>query len=997
MATFSWNKDKQEETVQKPSLLKKVVSEVNRRPISRIKNVVSKVLQSEPVKRELDKGRAISAMPIKEQVRTQLSRTGNILKDVAQGTARSAGQLHATLTGQKELKPKNEIEAKVQKVLFGEKPVKAFGGSVEQTKKDTGLPGIVAAPLVAGSIGLDLFGGGAGKTALSKLAKLTDINLIKNELKSVKGVAADSIEELAPLISKAKTEKEVIDIIENSKTQSVDKVVDNVDTIQKAKASGQSFDEWVKRQEKIGNAGTTFAGQSIFETFPKSYSKTKAPKITENTADDFFDAGYDLFTGNRELKATSFETAEGFRNSPKIFQNKDDKTLVAFLKKPFNKLGAKEKYQLRNQIITEDGGKTFFTVEPEVIGTGKTRSQLKAEWDRVKSTETPMLKEEQLDLNKPSQIDSTLEPQKIDQDNFSLIKTIPEEEFNVNEQKIIEALKKAKPLRGKQEAIYSKERSKRLGQAMAVGKDMKGEKGFFAQKSKLKGEFNKVEFESIREAFNQETIDSFFQKVKSKLSGFDQIKAQDALLKLFAKEGTTVPTRKEIALLEEVFSKEFTDTLIDKMPAMRKAGIVFSELINLPKTWASGLLDFSGSLRQGIIVAPRFRKEYYGAFKKQFKMMGSQKAYQAVMDSITSNKWFKDAEEAGLAITDLGSNISKREEQYAASWGEHMPSEYIERNMGKVAAAPFKAYNKTIGRLIHATSRSYSGFLNKLRMDIYARKMNEFQELGMDPKNNFDLKKNLAEFINSATGRGDLGKLEPAANILNGIFYSPKWIKSRLDLIGIAANPANYFSSNPVKKEALKTIYTFLGTLAGTLALINQIPGVEIGEESNSADFGKIIIRGKHRLDLSGGLQQYVRMVSQLITGKYISSVTGKEITLGEGFKPLTKGQILGRQIQSKEAPVLAFITKIMKQQDFKGDPISVPKEFVNMITPMTPRDAYNLIKEDPDLAPLILGSIFGASLQTYSQQSDKKSGGNKSSSKSGGGGSGGGGFSWSK
>ena len=244
---------KKKDDKEKPSVFKKVLSEVNKKPISRIKNVVSKIIKSEPVQRELDKGRAISAMPIKEQVKTQLSRTGNILKEVGQGTARSAGQLHATLTGQKELKPKNEMEAKVQKILFGDRPVKAFGGSVEQTKKDTGLPGIVAAPLVAGSIGLDLFGGGTGKSALSKLAKSTDINLIKNELKSIKGVAQESIEELSPLIAKAKTEKEVIDIIENHKTQAVDKAVDNVDNIPATKKVSPelSGEKAVKSEEAL--------------------------------------------------------------------------------------------------------------------------------------------------------------------------------------------------------------------------------------------------------------------------------------------------------------------------------------------------------------------------------------------------------------------------------------------------------------------------------------------------------------------------------------------------------------------------------------------------------------------------------------------------------------------------------------------------------------------------------------------------------------------------
>jgi hypothetical protein len=168
------------------------------------------------------------------------------------------------------------------------------------------------------------------------------------------------------------------------------KMDDTQQSIQKAKAEGQSFDEWVKGQGEIGNAGTTFARSSIFEKFPDVYEK-QIVKINPIAKDE-----YDLVLSpltNENFKLTNFENAQGFRDKPKIVSDLDGNTF-AYLKKPFEKLGKQEQWNLKNVYdrasksekpvyITEDGGKTFFTVEPEVMGVGKTRSQLKAEWDSV--------------------------------------------------------------------------------------------------------------------------------------------------------------------------------------------------------------------------------------------------------------------------------------------------------------------------------------------------------------------------------------------------------------------------------------------------------------------------------------------------------------------------------------------------------------------------------------------------------------------------------------
>lgn len=505
-------------------------------------------------------------------------------------------------------------------------------------------------------------------------------------------------------------------------------------------------------------------------------------------------------------------------------------------------------------------------------------------------------------------------------------------------QKVIQALREAKPLRGLQERLYTKERGQRLAAALRVGEKVKGEKGFYAELGQLKGELPKVQYESIRGKIGQEDIDNLFIKVKDSplLNEWDKIGAREGLVKIFGEAGGRVPTEGELRLLNRVFGPEFTKIVLGKRPLLEKLKEAGYQLANIPRSLMASF-DLSAPLRQGVFLIGRPRR-FFSSFATMFKQFGSEKAFKEVQEEIIRRPTFELMRGNKLALTEMDAFLGPREEAFMSNWAEKIP---------------------LIGRMVRASGRAYVGFLNKLRADVFDDFVKQGKNLGIDDP---AFLKSAADFVNTATGRGGLGPLERAGVALNSFFFSPRLMASRINLL----NPAYYIGLHPqVRKEALKSLFTFAGTAMTVLGLA-KMGGAEVGIDPRSADFGKIKV-GKTRWDVLGGFQQYIRLAAQLIKGQIVSSTTGRIMTLGKGYRPLTRMDILGRFFEYKTAPVVSFALDLFRGQTALGEEVVLPKELAKRFIPMAAQDIYELIQER-GVGGLFLSSpaIFGVGVQTY-------------------------------
>lgn len=360
-------------------------------------------------------------------------------------------------------------------------------------------------------------------------------------------------------------------------------------------------------------------------------------------------------------------------------------------------------------------------------------------------------------------------------------------------------------------------------------------------------------------------------------------------------------------------------------------------------------------------------KEWFKSWGSAAKAYGDRGAYEKMMTDIESRPLFKSsvtpegkpipsyAQEVGLKLTDLKS-WTKREEALKGELAEKIP---------------------IYGRAVAASNRSYTAFLNNLRTSRFEALIDGAKNAGLDPTTDLNLGKQIASFINDATGRGDLklnlGKtninLEQHTKLLSNLLFSPRGIASKVAML----NPATYIMANPyVRKQYMTSMLRQLATW-WSIAGIAQYAGAKVSKDPNSSDFGKIKI-GNTRIDVPGGLQQYLvlgnRMLPQKLGGGGISSSnTGKFTPFGKGFKAETRGSTLAQFGLNRTHPTLKYAIDLFSATN--KQPVGIMDRTAQMAVPMFADDLADIIKEQPELAPIVLGlSGAGMGTQTYEKGS---------------------------
>jgi len=357
-------------------------------------------------------------------------------------------------------------------------------------------------------------------------------------------------------------------------------------------------------------------------------------------------------------------------------------------------------------------------------------------------------------------------------------------------------------------------------------------------------------------------------------------------------------------------------------------------------------MDDSAIFRQGwktLMTNPVFwTRNAIKTFADIGRTIGGKNIMNEVKADIFSRSYYDKMKKADLAVATI-------EEEFPSALPEKIP---------------------VIGRFYKASQDAYTAFLYRQRADVFGKQLEIAERSGVDTDDITELK-SIGKLVNSLTGRGAMGILEPAAKVVNNVFFSPRLLKSHIDVL--TAHMFDPKVSAFAKKQAAVNLVKIVSGTAAILVIAGAVRPGSVDWDPRSADFGKIKI-GNTRFDVSGGMASIITLAARQITNSTKSSTTGlvKELGTGE-FGESTRLDIVYNFFENKLAPLPAAIKNLLKARDFEGKrptPISTLKDlFVPIIF-----TNYKELKDDPDSADMLLSMIaegLGISTSTYSQNVD--------------------------
>ena len=382
--------------------------------------------------------------------------------------------------------------------------------------------------------------------------------------------------------------------------------------------------------------------------------------------------------------------------------------------------------------------------------------------------------------------------------------------------------------------------------------------------------------------------------------------------------------------------KAAIDDMSPTTPA--KVGI---EVINTMRT-LKATADMSMTFRQGLMLFARRPLTSSKAFVGGVKSFFSEYNADQIDNALRSDPKHYIREKSGLFLAEPDSKLTAREEFFQAKWIEKVP---------------------VLGQIIKASNRHATAFLNLQRVGAF----DQFAEAY--PNATQGELKAWANWVNVATGRGDLGKAAGAANALSLVIFSPRFAASRIQ------TPFMVFKNwkEPrVRKEIAKD-YATVATIGGLVLALAAFAGFEVGLDPRSPDFGKIKI-GNTRIDIWGGVQQPIRLITRIgmaVTDRV--GLTGKDLTKSEkDFDPV---EAIGRFAAFKLAPSVTVTRELLTGKTMVGEEVSPTESMANSVLPLMFNDVADAYKSGGAGTAALSGglSFLGVGVGTYENTREVK------------------------
>ncbi len=376
--------------------------------------------------------------------------------------------------------------------------------------------------------------------------------------------------------------------------------------------------------------------------------------------------------------------------------------------------------------------------------------------------------------------------------------------------------------------------------------------------------------------------------------------------------------------------------------------------------------EFSFLLLQGGVQTIAHPKNAARSFVTAMKHFASEQRQEEWYAKIRVQDWYSRAKASKLAITETDHKLNSREEMFIAGWVNHIwdilgyPTKLIGKGFyeGWKKANPFKA-----------VERAGTSYLNTLRIARYLDGEEMLRLQNKSYRTHPEDYKNVADVINTFTGRASLGSLERISKPLSVIFFSPKnWASVMKQTTPYAfyyfgkmgSKGDAWYKPSVAQKIALGDYMKYVGLTGSILAMVLAMQDEDdedrwtMETDPLSSDFLKLK-KGDTRVDPWGGRVQMIVLQARLLMG---AMKGGHEhvYPLGTPYKAPTRTELVLKMVQNKLAPSTALLVKYLNsrtqeingkkvQVDQYGNPLPFEEEIVNNLYPIyweTIKELYN-------------------------------------------------------
>jgi hypothetical protein len=411
----------------------------------------------------------------------------------------------------------------------------------------------------------------------------------------------------------------------------------------------------------------------------------------------------------------------------------------------------------------------------------------------------------------------------------------------------------------------------------------------------------------------------------------------------------SLQARADMQNVIKEFKKAKGDAEWERMAWDSKAGAIGAAVYDSARLLMT-TAELSFVLRQGKLFTLAHPIRAMDAFGHAMRALASENVADLHEQRIKADPDYDAAIRAKVHFTEHDTPLSRQEETLAGKFSERIP---IARNFNRAARV----------------------FLNEIRLQQFKMMRKAASRMGTPTAEEDAM---FSRFANESTGRGGLGKAEPAAIALARIFFSPRYFMSRLQMAtGHAMWGGTVQSKKIIAGEYARIAMGYAVYYSALMTLFKYTTDddnkVTVGADMRSTKFGRVTI-GNTTIDPLAGFAQFATLAGQLWTGERVNAKGEVKRIRGEvGYGQPDAASVMGRFLRTKLHPVIGSTVDLLSSRDVVGRQATLAGETATMVSPITYADVYQALKEQnvPTGTAMAALAFLGEGLYTKQPKSE--------------------------